>query len=195
MAAIHAKNSRGPQVISSDMTWSIRERLHHAKTAHKKLSEKKKKIKAKIIAEKQKLELLKKQAAKHLSSMTFRQTIIKTINDTRETISKCYDEVTNCMAQKRDAEIKISMMKYPDPTYYKMRNMSHGMEKIVNRTSGKIMSFHNKLKKLEKQKTMLDRIIKPIETSIAQQQKTLDELYEENAYYDALTANAEAAMT
>ncbi len=77
MAAIHAKNSRGPQVISSDMTWSIRERLHHAKTAHKKLSEKKKKIKAKIIAEKQKLELLKKQAAKHLSSMTFRQTIIK----------------------------------------------------------------------------------------------------------------------
>jgi hypothetical protein len=69
------------------------------------------------------------------------------------------------------------------------------MEKIVNRTSGKIMSFHNKLKKLEKQKTMLDRIIKPIETSIAQQQKTLDELYEENAYYDALIANAEAAMT
>lgn len=195
MAAIHMKNSRGPQVTSSDLTWTMRQQLHHAKIAHKNLSEKKKKTSAKIIAVKKKLELLKKRAVKHQSSMTQRQSIIKTICDTQETISKCYDDVTNYMAQKRDAEIKISMMRYPDPTYYKMRKMSHSMEKNVNHTADKIMSFHNKLKKLEKQKTMLDRIIEPIETSIAQQQKTLDDLSEENAYYDALIADAEAVMT
>ena len=195
MAAIHLKNSRGPHVTSSDLTWTMRQQLHHAKIAHKNLSGKIKQTNTKITGVKQKLELLKKRAAKHLSSVTLRQTIIKTMDDTQETLSKCYDDVTNYMAQKRDAEIKIRMMRYPDPTYYKMRKMSHNMEKNVNHTADKIISLHNKLKKLEKQKTMLDRIIKPIETSIAQQQKTLDDLHEEKAYYDALIASAEAVMT
>jgi len=49
------------------------------------------------------------------------------------------------------------------------------------------------LDRLEKKKLMLDRIIESFKTRVAQQQKALDELREENAYYDTLIANAEVA--